>query len=255
MDDQPWADTVSVESNVLPITPSVPLVSQSPELVLLQDDSFSSSEILKSSTAMIANDIFPTVRMLAATESDSETGTVIHKSMLQLSNTSKQLWTNLRQTPTPSPSKWRTSRIRRSYLVSLGIPVDLDQVLPTKKTEKIRLSDKSSIESDTSRTMHFDADRALTLSRVTEAALQNMSHEEVEAHVRELEKLKIEASTVLAYWIDKLNTSAQDKTKYESVIESSIEYAQRLRKHTTRVAAIPRPSSALGRSRSLNLNG
>ncbi|KAK9245452.1 hypothetical protein V1506DRAFT_514342 [Lipomyces tetrasporus] len=81
------------------------------------------------------------------------------------------------------------------------------------------------------------------LFTLSEVALENMTADELSAHVQELERVKIEASTVLAYWIDQRNSSAEDKTKYEVVIESSIEYAQRLRRHTTRVAAIPGPLS------------
>ncbi|KAK9373809.1 uncharacterized protein V1513DRAFT_448205 [Lipomyces chichibuensis] len=275
-------------SETQPITPIIQ--HRSPRrLQLLDMDDFSSTDMLEAATAVIADDIFPTSRMIAATSEPYDPPAIL-KSPLQVSNRSASLWSNLSEVPSPQLTDWRTSRIRRTYLVSLGVPVDLDQVLPAKKRqEKLVLSSRRSLQtsngplsarpsiqsarsaplpdeegsdpptrpasvpppatsslsrSDTSGPPpDFDADYTRQISRVSDVALKNMTAEELAAHVQELERVKIEASIVLAYWIDKRNSSAEDKTKYEGVIESSIEYAQRLRRHTTRVAAIPRPLS------------
>ncbi|KAK9248310.1 hypothetical protein V1506DRAFT_468630 [Lipomyces tetrasporus] len=291
-DDDDFGDFGEVQSAPVSEPSSVaPVRQESPprRLQLLDMDDFSSTELLEAATAAIADDIFPASRMIAAT-SDSYDPPAVLKSPLQISSRSASLWSSLKEVPSPQPTEWRTSRIRRTYLVSLGVPVDLDQVLPTKhRQEKLVLSSRRSMPisngplsarpsmqstrsapllDDTASDLpsrpasvpppasgissrsgtpgpppEFDADYARQLSRVSEVALENMTADELSAHVQELERVKIEASTVLAYWIDQRNSSAEDKTKYEGVIESSIEYAQRLRRHTTRVAAIPRPLS------------
>ncbi|KAK7206143.1 hypothetical protein BZA70DRAFT_124789 [Myxozyma melibiosi] len=212
-----------------------------------------------------------------------------------------EIWESLTKPRRSQVPDWKTSRTRRTYLVSLGMPVDLDQVLPTKQTqEKLVLSLKQkkrlsanaggsqSTETTASRASsssdkpitplshantatlqpthasapvsrtetpvavpEFDVDRARQLSRVSVAALENMSTAELQSHVEELEQVKVDAAKYLAYWIDMRNTSEEDKAKYEGVIESSIEYAQRLRKHTTKQAALPR-LSGLSRTKSLH---
>ncbi|KAK9328799.1 hypothetical protein V1520DRAFT_345079 [Lipomyces starkeyi] len=291
-DDDDFGDFGEAQAAPVSETPSITTIIQhrSPGwLRLLDMDDFSSTDMLEAATAVIADDIFPTSRMIAATSEPYDPPAIL-KSPLQVSNRSASLWSNLREVPSPQLTDWRTSRIRRTYLVSLGVPVDLDQVLPAKKRqEKLVLSSRRSMQtsngplsarqsmqstrsaplpddvgsdpptrpasvpppatSSLSRSgtpgppPDFDADYARQISRVSDLALKNMTAEELSAHVQELERVKIEASTVLAYWVDKRNSSAEDKTKYEGVIESSIEYAQRLRRHTTRVAAIPRPLS------------
>lgn len=40
------------------------------------------------------------------------------------------MYKTLIQTPPTKPSNWTRSRIRRQHLISLGIPVNLDEVLP-----------------------------------------------------------------------------------------------------------------------------
>ncbi|KAK9238733.1 hypothetical protein V1525DRAFT_400382 [Lipomyces kononenkoae] len=272
------------EAQAAPVSHKTQIIEHSEQrrLQLLDTEDFSSAEMLEAATAVIADNIFPMSRMIAATSGSHDPPAIV-KSQLQVSSRSVSLWSNLKEVPSPQPTDWRTSRIRRTYLVSLGVPVDLDQVLPARKRqEKLVLSTKRSVlpsngplsaresmqsnrevepnpptrpasvplpRSSSSRANSpgpppdFDADYTRQLSRVSDTALKNMTTEELSAHMRELERVKIEASTVLAYWIDKRNSSAEDKMKYEGVIESSIEYAQRLRKHTTRVAAVPRPLS------------
>ncbi|KAJ7721171.1 hypothetical protein DFH07DRAFT_898392 [Mycena maculata] len=48
---------------------------------------------------------------------------------------SRELYTMLFQSPPPTkPPNWTRSRIRRQHLISLGIPVNLDEVLPNGKS-------------------------------------------------------------------------------------------------------------------------
>lgn len=57
------------------------------------------------------------------------------------SERSRSLWTQLITPPALQPPNWTQSRIRRLFLVSLGVPVDLDEILPPSKQKKLILPD------------------------------------------------------------------------------------------------------------------
>ncbi|MCJ1386876.1 hypothetical protein MMC17_010004 [Xylographa soralifera] len=57
-----------------------------------------------------------------------------------LTDRSLSLWTQLVAPPPLQPPDWTRSRIRRLFLVSLGVPVDLDEILPASKQKKLILS-------------------------------------------------------------------------------------------------------------------
>lgn len=52
---------------------------------------------------------------------------------------SASLWSQLVAPPPLQPPNWVRSRIRRLFLVSLGVPVDLDEILPASKQKKLIL--------------------------------------------------------------------------------------------------------------------
>jgi hypothetical protein len=52
---------------------------------------------------------------------------------------SLSLWSQLVAPPPLQPPNWIKSRIRRLFLVSLGVPVDLDEILPASKQKKLIL--------------------------------------------------------------------------------------------------------------------
>jgi Domain of unknown function (DUF5102) len=54
---------------------------------------------------------------------------------------SRALWKQLITPPPLQPPNWTKSRIRRLFLVSLGVPVDLDEILPPSKQKKLILPD------------------------------------------------------------------------------------------------------------------
>ncbi|KAF2401590.1 hypothetical protein EJ06DRAFT_528769 [Trichodelitschia bisporula] len=56
-----------------------------------------------------------------------------------LSDRSHSLYTQLLAPPPLAPPNWLRSRIRRLFLVSLGVPVDLDEILPASKQKKLVL--------------------------------------------------------------------------------------------------------------------
>lgn len=57
------------------------------------------------------------------------------------SDRSRSLWQQLITPPPLQPPNWTQSRIRRLFLVSLGVPVDLDEILPPSKQKKLVLPD------------------------------------------------------------------------------------------------------------------
>lgn len=57
------------------------------------------------------------------------------------SDRSRSLWKQLITPPPLQPPNWTQSRIRRLFLVSLGVPVDLDEILPPSKQKKLILPD------------------------------------------------------------------------------------------------------------------
>jgi len=56
-----------------------------------------------------------------------------------LTDRSLSLWSQLVAPPPLQPPNWVRSRIRRLFLVSLGVPVDLDEILPKSKQKKLIL--------------------------------------------------------------------------------------------------------------------
>src|ERR1700753_1836134 len=56
-----------------------------------------------------------------------------------LSDRSLSLYSQLVAPPPLAPPNWLRSRIRRLFLVSLGVPVDLDEILPASKQKKLIL--------------------------------------------------------------------------------------------------------------------
>jgi hypothetical protein len=56
-----------------------------------------------------------------------------------LSDRSLSLWQQLLQPPPMAPPNWTRSRIRRLFLVSLGVPFVLDYILPPSKQKRLIL--------------------------------------------------------------------------------------------------------------------
>ena len=84
--------------------------------------------------------MFPTTtseRIDSAPESDP----VSADSAIFPSERSRSLWKQLVTPPPLQPPNWTKSRIRRLFLISLGVPVDLDEILPPSKQKKLILPD------------------------------------------------------------------------------------------------------------------
>ena len=62
-----------------------------------------------------------------------------NKTTVFQSERSQSLWSQLVAPPSLNPPNWIKSRTRRLFLVSLGVPVDLDEILPASKQRKLIL--------------------------------------------------------------------------------------------------------------------
>ena len=68
------------------------------------------------------------------------------------------------------------------------------------------------------------------LCATTPAALDNMTDDELQAHVRQLEELTAKASQTLEYWLKRRESALGDKEAFEGVIENLVRHARRVRK-------------------------
>ena len=204
-------------------------------------------------------DIFPKVE-ISDTEAVSDLPEV---NASFLTERSQSLWSQLVAPPPLQPPNWVRSRIRRLFLVSLGVPVDLDEIFPASKQKKLVLPsvdvERRGSSKDGERSSQDDAlsgvkggrgtssrsERKrrgqpsapefnsnvarLFCSRTTEA-LGNLTDEELRDHATELENLKLQAGKALEYWLLQRDSAAGDKEAYEEVIENLVKHAKKIRK-------------------------
>lgn len=184
-----------------------------------------------------------------------------------LTNRSASLWNQLVAPPPLSPPDWIRSRIRRLFLVSLGVPVDLDEILPASKQKKLvlpssvhrRSSDSRSVSrvrqseanvSSTSLDAQGNPKRATSKNRrkgpppvpeldlvaasqaanTTDEALNGMTDDELRNHVKKLQEMEDSAKEVLEYWRKKTDEKIGDREAFEGVIENLVKHARKTRK-------------------------
>ncbi|KAA8912841.1 hypothetical protein FN846DRAFT_931734 [Sphaerosporella brunnea] len=171
-----------------------------------------------------------------------------------LTDRSQSLWNQLVAPPSLQPPNWKISPIRRLFLVSLGIPLDLDEILPTETKQKklvlpsihLRVDSrpsprKSSRHSDSlSRkkkadgreiNLLLDIPSARILCSTSPMALRGFTTEELREHIRKLEEMTQIASAVLTYWLGKRDGAVGDKETFETVIEGLVGYARKKRQY------------------------
>ncbi|KAL2042062.1 hypothetical protein N7G274_005250 [Stereocaulon virgatum] len=216
-------------------------------------------------TSPYLNEIFPSTRNAypPAPEPPSNRNSIF------LTDRSLSLWSQLVAPPPLQPPNWVRSRIRRLFLVSLGVPVDLDEILPASKQKKLILpsihlrsnsqsppngrrpgsrvrlkqdnTSSASVDqlSNTKASRkrkgppsppNLDLESTKILCAKTEAALSNMTDSELRAHVDRLEELTTKASEVLEYWLKRRASALEDKEAFEGVIENLVKHARRVRK-------------------------
>jgi len=187
-----------------------------------------------------------------------------------LSDRSLSLYSQLVAPPPLAPPDWLRSRIRRMFLVSLGVPVDLDEILPASKQKKLvlpsmqlqfepsprgstdsrhasgavsRLKEQndSSISVDSSgkrrkgrkeeaREPDFDTSAAMRIAQTTESRLNGMEDEELKEHVRLLVSLTQKGDEALEYWQSLKDGALKEKEAFEGVIENLVKHARKTRK-------------------------
>ena len=186
-----------------------------------------------------------------------------------LNERSQSLLSQLVAPPPLQPLNWTKSRIRRLFLVALGVPVDLDEILPASKQKKLILpslagnmdnegsstsglkggaidrlknenGSSTSLNSSTSRQEkrrkgvnsppELDVSESRALAGTAEAALASMSEDELKSHVDKLEKLKAQAVTLLEYWLIRKDSAATEKEALEEVIDNLVKHAKKVRK-------------------------
>ncbi|CUS09034.1 unnamed protein product [Tuber aestivum] len=177
-----------------------------------------------------------------------------------LTERSLSLWNQLSAPPPLQPPNWKISRIRRLFLVSLGVPVDLDEILPAEtKQKKLVLPSvniaRKSIDGSASRRNSrsrsrvrrstsssrrksgvigpeaLDVPSARILCSTSDVALQGLTAQELKEHIKKLESITSTASEVLTYWLKKREGAISDKETFETVIESLVGYARKKRQN------------------------
>ena len=131
-------------TDVEPRTPTVEKPFETSEPVLsfpiLDFEALSTIPDLLEATKIQLDAMFPQTTMDAPSFLQ-EHETIPADSPIFPSERSQSLWKQLITPPPLQPPNWTKSRIRRLFLVSLGVPVDLDEILPPSKQKKLVLPD------------------------------------------------------------------------------------------------------------------
>ncbi|KND95246.1 Uncharacterized protein C8E11.05c [Tolypocladium ophioglossoides CBS 100239] len=190
-------------------------------------------------------------------------------SSMFLTPRSASLWSQLVAPPLLAPPDWIRSRTRRLFLVSLGVPVDLDEILPASKQKKLVLpslnihvtSPRTSSDSRSASRLRqgegngsstsvdtqgkptgskrrkrlpprpeLDLVAARYLCMTTDEALNGMTNEELKEHVNKLESMQGAAKDVLEYWQKRTDEKIGDREAFEGVIENLVKHARKVRK-------------------------
>lgn len=226
-------------------------------------DGQDSDDIIQS-TEPYLNALFPTT---AGDEEPPTLPTPNKGDPIFLTPRSASLWSQLVAPPPLQPPDWIRSRIRRLFLVSLGVPVDLDEILPASKQKKLvlpsvlsprtssdsrrsgsrapsrvkspRPGDGSGNNSDAGPTSkrrgappppEFDLVAARQLCATTDEALDGMTDAELQAHAKKLEGLEGTATAVLEYWKVRTDGQLAEREAFEGVIENLVKHARKTRK-------------------------
>ncbi|KAL4781700.1 hypothetical protein BJX76DRAFT_334693 [Aspergillus varians] len=212
--------------------------------------------------------LFPASKAALSNQSDLEA--ISNFSAIFSTERSLSLWSQLVAPPPLQPQNWVKSRIRRLFLVSLGVPVDLDEILPASKQKKLILpsinigglnstgtgslsrsqslarkgsqsgpnsprTSSTAIRQRASRRREpsppeLDLTSVRRLCATTDAALGGFTDTELQTHVKDLEQLTLRASTVLEFWLKRRDGLVGEKEAFEGVIENLVSHARRVRK-------------------------
>lgn len=144
------------------------------------------------------------------------------------------LWQKLIEMPVLQRPDWLRSSIRHIFLVTMGLPVDLDELLPTPSTQgsfnssrTIELSSVTLPKSEDEPYLDYSAARRLC--SINKDALTHRSHESLQQHIELLESTLQQAVEVARYWTDKRDSALSDKLLYETVVDDLVQHSKRLR--------------------------
>jgi hypothetical protein len=176
------------------------------------------------------------------------------------SERSESLWNQLAViAPEVHPIDWKRSSIRRLLLVSLGVPLDLDEILPNKNTKRLVLpssatttkEDAAAAKTESESTassatpsskqdsaeieqLNIETENSVSkwqqLANVSVEACEGMDEAELQSHVDNLKSAIEKGESLFQKWESKKQAAEKDKEAFEGVIESLLEYAQRLRR-------------------------
>lgn len=170
------------------------------------------------------------VREAGVPESDED-----DDSPFMLTDRAVSLWKQLTAPPPLQPPDWKRSRIRRLFLVSLGIPVDLDEILPKMTHKKLilpstrRYKDKKSADERRSKKKippppEFEINTARRLCSTTKEALSSMTERDLQIHVATLRAHTAAASDLLTYWLEQRDSAQSEKETFEQVVSNLVQY-------------------------------
>ena len=118
-----------------PIEPQIPLAA----FPLIDFDALSSLPDLLETTKLHLDAMFPST--IEPSQPSISSDDIPADSPVFPTERSRSLWKQLITPPPLQPPNWTQSRIRRLFLISLGVPVDLDEILPPSKQKKLILPD------------------------------------------------------------------------------------------------------------------
>ncbi|PLB45620.1 hypothetical protein P170DRAFT_439361 [Aspergillus steynii IBT 23096] len=255
-----FIEPTEIQPSQPPTPPSVP--------PLLDFDAFQSLSDLNAALNDPLDRLFPASKEVSSLP---QVEPIQNSSAIFNSERSLSLWSQLVAPPPLQPQNWVKSRIRRLFLVSLGVPVDLDEILPASKQKKLVLpsinigsdtggstthsrsqsqnrkdgtvsgtaSPRTSTQTSRQRTSRrreptpppeLDLPAVHRLCTTTDAALEGLTDGELQGHVKELEDVTLRASSVLEYWLKRLDSLVSEKEAFEGVIENLVNHARRVRK-------------------------
>ncbi|CAG8277911.1 unnamed protein product [Penicillium olsonii] len=249
--EEPPADTTTASQQHQTL-PSVPPI--------IDFNTFKSTSELLNSLQDTLNTLFPSYDNLSSLPPVEP---IPDSAAIFSTERSLSLWSQLVAPPPLQPQNWVKSRIRRLFLVSLGVPVDLDEILPASKQKKLVLpsidlegsgakSPRSTSQArkddtptdpekappprqKTSRRTDpsppgMDLSAVRRLCATTDAALNGLTDAELKLHVGELEQVTQRASTVLEHWLKRRDGLVGEKEAFEGVIENLVSHVRRVRK-------------------------
>ncbi|KAI1107846.1 hypothetical protein F4804DRAFT_2539 [Jackrogersella minutella] len=147
-----------------------------PSFPILDLDGLDSEDILTATEPYLDALFSPEVQDLPALPSPPKDNPIFFNPR------SASLWSQLAAPPPLQPPDWIRSRIRRLFLVSLGVPVDLDEILPASKQKKLVLPSLHHITSNGSLRTSSDS---RSVSRLRKPDADNTSSVSVDSQGKE----------------------------------------------------------------------